>query len=222
MRALALGVLVVMAARLHAQQDVRSRLGARVPADVAVAVESAAARAAAQGLPVEPLIQKALEGAAKGVPAERVIAAVGVLLTRLAAASGALREGGVSAPDADAIEAGAFALTAGLSDGEVRDLARASVPPYNPAATLRIAGTLAALGVPSAQAAELVVANIRAGRSSAELASLPGSVQGQIARGATPAQAAAGLTRAAAAARPPATPGRPADRPGRRGPPPRP
>lgn len=200
-------------------QDVRERLGARVSPAVLAAVDSAAADAAARGLPVDPLIEKALEGAAKGVPADRVIAAVRALVTRLGAAAGALRQGGVTAPDPAAIAAGAFALTAGLSETQVRDLARASTGPHTPVATLRVAATLAAIGVPPAQAVELLVANIRAGRSTTDLAGLPGSVQGQVARGATPAQAAAGLARAAAAGRP-AVPGRPDGAPGRR--PPRP
>lgn len=217
MRLVATAILLaaLAASRLDAQGDVQARLAGRVPAAVAVAVQDAAAQASAQGLPIEPLVQKALEGAAKGVPPERVIAAIRELAARLATAAGALREGGVDAPDAETIEAGAFALTAGLSADHVRDLARASVPPYTPAATLRIAATLAAIGVPPAQVVELLVANITAGRSVTELASLPGAVQSQMARGATPAQAARGLTRAAAGGRP-AAPGRPADKPGQR------
>jgi len=182
-------------------------------------VQDAAAQGAARGLPVEPLVQKTLEGAAKGVPPERVIAAIQALAGRLAAAAEALQEGGLMAPDAATIEAGAFALTAGLSAGDVRDLARASVPPYSPAGTLRVAATLAAFGVPPAQVVELLVANIHAGKPPAELAALPGSVQSQMARGATPAQAARGLTRAAvggAQGRPATAPGRPTDKPGRR------
>lgn len=219
MRAAALAAALAILPLALSAQDVRERLGARVSPEVLAAVDSAAADAAARGLPVEPLIEKALEGAAKGVPADRVIAAVRALVTRLAGAAGALRRGGVTAPDPAAIEAGAFAITAGLTETQVRDLARASTGHYTPVATLRVAATLAALGVPPAQAVELLVANIQAGRSTTDLAALPGSVQGQVARGATPAQAAAGLARAAAAGRP-SQPGRPDGAPGRR--PPRP
>ena len=214
--------LALAAAGLAAQQDVRARLEGRVPAAVSAAVVTAAATAAAQGLPVDPLVQKALEGAAKGVPAERVILAVQELASRLSTAAGALRDGGVESPAGAMIEAGAFALTAGLSAQQVRDVAAVSVPPYDPATSLRVAGTLAAIGVPGAQAVEVVSTSIQAGLTQAEVAALPNSIQTRMARGATPAQAAAGQTRAAGAR--PATPGspaadrpvRPADRPARR------
>src|SRR5207247_48609 len=64
------------ALRLAAQQpDVAARLNGRVPAEVVPAVAGVAASAASRGLPVEPLIQKAIEGGAKGRPAQQVIAA---------------------------------------------------------------------------------------------------------------------------------------------------
>lgn len=214
-----LALAAFAAAPAFAQQSIHDRIGARVPANVLAALDSAAALAAARGLPTEPLVQKVLEGAAKGVPAERVIAAVQALVARLAMSADALVQGGLAAPDADAIQAGEFALTAGLAEGDIGTLTRVSVAPYSPAATLRVAATLVAVGVPAAQAVELIEAQIAAGRSPAELTALPGSVQMQMARGVTPAQAARGLTRAAASGqggRPPAAPGRPADRPGRR------
>src|SRR3989449_9320298 len=73
--------------------------------------------AAARGLPVELLVQKALEGGAKGVPADRVIAAVRALAGELDASAGALHSAGLAAPDGDAIEAGALAPTAGRPEG---------------------------------------------------------------------------------------------------------
>src|SRR2546426_7676827 len=45
------------------------RSNGRVPAEVVPAVAGVAASAASRGLPVEPLIQKAIEGGAKGRPA---------------------------------------------------------------------------------------------------------------------------------------------------------
>src|SRR2546427_2838350 len=154
--------------------------------------------AAARGLPVELLVQKALEGGAKGVPADRVIAAVRALAGELDASAGALHSAGLAAPDGDAIEAGAFALTAGLKEGQVRELARASRTPFGAAATLRVAALLAALGVPAKQTVALVRRTIEAGRAPLDLLDLPDRVESEIARGATPAQAAAGLARAAA------------------------
>jgi len=194
---LAVGLLLG-GAGVSAQVDVPARLAGRVPPEVVAVVRGAVDSAAARGLPVEPLVQKALEGGAKGVPAERVIAAVRALAGELDASAGALRSAGLAAPDGDAIEAGAFALTAGLQEGQVRELAHASRTPVGPAATLRVAATLAALGVPAKETVKLVRRTIEAGRAAIDLLDLPDRVESEIARGATPAQAAAGLARAAA------------------------
>ncbi len=193
------GLLLIAATPLGAQQDIAARLAGRVSPEVAARVQRLAADAAARGLPAEPLIQKAIEGSAKGVAAERVVLAVQGVVAQLEAAADALRAAGLTPPDTDAIAAGAFALNAGLRGKDIADLARASGGSYGVAVTLRVAGTLAALGVPAAETVELVTAPIRAGRQTADLLTLPGQVQGAVGRGATPAQAAAGLTRAAAA-----------------------
>jgi len=198
------GALVVVALlaggalRLGAQQDVAARLDRRVSPEVVRAVEALAAAVAARGLPVEPLIQKAIEGGAKGVPADRVIAAVQALAARLDEAAGALRSGGIESPAADVIESGAYALGAGLRANEVSALARSSHQPHDPALTLRVAATLAALGVPPKATLELVQDMISAGRTPDDILGLPAQVQAGMARGATPAQAAEGLGRAAA------------------------
>jgi len=178
-------------------QDVQVRLDRRVSPEVQRAVRGIAADAAAHGLPVDPLVQKAIEGGAKGVPGDRVIAAVRALAGRLAEAKEAVSEAGVAAPSGDVVEGGADALNAGLSKGQVGELVRVSRPPQDPALTLRVAATLAALGVPATQALQLVQGMISAGRSPSDLLGLPGQVQAGVARGATPAQAAAGLARAA-------------------------
>jgi len=178
-------------------QDVQVRLDRRVSPEVQRAVRGIAADAAAHGLPVDPLVQKAIEGGAKGVPGDRVIAAVRALAGRLAEAKEAVSEAGVAAPSGDVVEGGADALNAGLSRSQVGELVRVSQPPQDPALTLRVAATLAALGVPATQALQLVQGMISAGRSPSDLLGLPGQVQAGVARGATPAQAAAGLARAA-------------------------
>lgn len=199
MRTLFALLLVGMPWPLRAQTDVASRLAGRVPPPVAAAVQELAVTASVRGLPVDPLVQKAIEGAAKGVAPERVIAAVRALAGRLDVAASALRAADIPAPTAVAVEAGAFALNAGLRDPDVTALARASPPPHDLAATLRVAGTLAAMGVPAAEAVELVTQILRAGRPPTDVLDLPAQVQAGVARGVTPAQAAAGLARAAAA-----------------------
>src|ERR1041384_5624302 len=49
------------------------RLEGRVPGAALPAIDSIIATAVAESLPTEPLIQKALEGSAKGIPADRLV-----------------------------------------------------------------------------------------------------------------------------------------------------
>ena len=191
--ALAVGTVSGILPRPVAAQDVAARLEGRVPSDVMRAVRGIAEDARARGLPVEPLLQKAIEGGAKRVPADRVIVAVQLLAARLDQARNALRDAGISGPTAEAVESGAYALSAGLSQGQVRDLGRVSRPPYDPALTLRVAATLTALGVPAQRGVRLMERLIQAGRGPDDLLDLPSEVQVGMARGATAAEAAEGL-----------------------------
>ena len=70
--ALALGLA---AAPLTAQNG-NPRLAGRVPAAALPAIDSIIATAVAESLPTEPLVQKALEGSAKNIPAGRLVSAV--------------------------------------------------------------------------------------------------------------------------------------------------
>ena len=191
--------------------QIADRLAGRVSADIAALATELGTSAAARGLPVDPIIQKAIEGGAKGVAGERVAAAMRLVLRQLEEAAGAMESS-----DTVAIAAGAFAMTAGLSGSDIRQLARNGAVRGEIVVALRVAGTLSALGVPPAEAVRLVRATLEAGRPAAELLALPGRVQAEMSRGVTPAQAAAGLARAAAAQ------SRRGPPPGRGQPPPRP
>lgn len=223
MRLITLALLAIVVTPAAAQQPVAERLRGAAPA-VARAVDSVLDQAAARGLPGEPLIQKAIEGTAKGAPPERVIAALGELLTRLDAAAAALRGGGVATPDAAEIEAGAFAFSAGLDSVTVSGLARAGLTAHAVDVTLRVGGTLAAIGVPAAQVLEVVTRALRSGESPGALLSLPARVQAGMARGASPAAAAAGVSHGQGhtQGRGRGTEGPPRGPPPGKGPPPRP
>jgi len=212
-----LAFTAAVAAPLSAQQEIQERLANRVPPAVAAIVQQLGAAAAARGLPIDPLIQKAIEGSAKGIPADRVATAVRVVAEQLDTAAAGLRDGGLATPDTVAIAAGGFAINAGLSGRQIAELARAAAR-SEVAVALRVAGTLAALGVPPAETVALVNASLHAGQQPADLLELPGKVRAEMARGVTPAQAAAALARAAAAqgrAGPPPRRGPPQDPPGR-------
>jgi len=182
------------------QQAIADRLAGRVPPDVAALAMELGTDAARRGLPIDPIIQKAIEGSAKRIPAERVGAAMRLVVTQLDAAARGLRDGNaVLSADTVAIAAGAFALTAGLSGRDIATLARSGSAPADVIVGLRVAGTLVALGVPAVETVTLVTGTLQAGRPAGELLALPGRVQAEVAKGVTPAQAASGLARAAAA-----------------------
>ena len=194
-----LATALVLATPLASQQPIDGRLAGRVSPAVVAVVRELAPAAAARGLPIDPLIQKAIEGSAKGVPADLVAAAVRQVAAQLDTAAIALRSGGIAAPDTTVIAAGGFAVTAGLHETDIAELARAGAPAAELMVGLRVAGTLAALGVPPADAADLVAGSLSTGRPAADLLELPGRVQSEVAHGVTPAQAARGLARSAAA-----------------------
>ncbi len=195
-----LALLALPLTLLSVQQGIAQRLAGRVPDSVATVVEQVGADAFARGLPVEPLIQKAIEGSAKRVPTDRVVAAVRLVATELDTAAAALREGGAGGrPDTLTIAAGAFAISAGLSGNDITALARIGAPAAALTVGLRVAGTLAAIGVPPAENIGLVSVSLRSGRPAADLLVLPADVESEVANGLTPAAAAAGLSRAAAA-----------------------
>ena len=212
-----------LALLMQQRPAIADRLGGRVSPELAALAVELGTAAAARGLPVDPIIQKAIEGSAKGVPADRVAAAMRLVVSQLDVSHGALltARAGLAA-DTVAIAAGAFALTAGLKDGDVAALSRSAAPAPDVIVGLRVAGTLVALGVPPTETVSLVQASLQAGHPAGALLSLPAQVQTQVAKGATPAQAAAGLARAATAQSrrgPPPGRGQPPPHPG---PPPHP
>lgn len=174
-------------------------LSDRVPAPIAAAVRALADSATARGLPTDPLFDKAIEGGAKQAPADRILAAVRQVYGQLAAAADGLRSAHAT-PTPDAIEAGAFALNAGLSTADLQRIVQADSRGYAAGIPLRVAGALAAIGVPPADVVNLVDATMARGGPLTDLQSLPSQVQAQEARGVPPAAAAEGLARAAAVA----------------------
>jgi hypothetical protein len=184
---------------LAAQDNVSARLAGRVPPALAAAVSALVDSARTRGLPGAPLVDKALEGAVKGAPPDRILTAVRTVLDQLDASATAQRTAASPTPGDDAVEAGAFALAAGLTPSDIGVIARSADQTHPAAVALQVAGALAALGVPRTETVGLVRASIQSGRPVGDLVSLPGQVQAAIARGAMPAAAAAGLERAAAA-----------------------
>jgi hypothetical protein len=135
-----------------------------VAPEVRVVIDSA--RAA--GLPTEPLVDKALEGAAKLATTDRIVAAVRVLAARLGEARVVLgpRAGG------DELAAAASALRAGVSPQAIGQL-KADRPGVSLTIPLAVMTELVARGATPADASARVLALTRRGVADAQLASVP-------------------------------------------------
>jgi hypothetical protein len=114
---LSIGLLLRSPAAAAAQDP---RLEARLDSATRVRVEAALASARAEGLPTEPLVQKALEGASKRAPGPRIVAAVATVLADLRRAREAL---GLTAAE-DELVAAAAALRAGATPSMIGEMRR--------------------------------------------------------------------------------------------------
>ncbi len=96
------------------------RLEARLDSATRIQVEAALVAARGEGLPTEPIVQKALEGSSKGAPGPRIVAAVSTVLADLRRAREAL---GRAAGD-DELVAAAAALRAGATPAMIGEMRR--------------------------------------------------------------------------------------------------
>ncbi|HEX9611689.1 MAG TPA: hypothetical protein VF978_07350 [Gemmatimonadales bacterium] len=128
------------------------RLG-RLDAETRTAVTALLDSARAGGLPTEPLLDRALEGAAKGAAKEQIVAATRRLAGHLARARDAL---GTKASPAE-LEAGAAALRAGV-DSTMLSALRRSRPRQSLTVPLAVLADLVTSGVPADTAARAVLA----------------------------------------------------------------
>ena len=184
--------MILIALLVVTQAAVQDPRLARLDPETRTAVTAIVDSAQSVGLPAEPLVQRALEGATKAASGPRIIAAV----RRLAADLGTVRSVLGARAAAAELEAGVAALRAGASTTVLANLRAARRGTLTMA--LAVMADLVASGVPadSAAAAVLVLApNAR----DADLVEFRRAVERDIALGAPPAAAAA--TRVNAGAR---------------------
>jgi hypothetical protein len=157
-----------------------ARLTERLDPGTAAQVQQVVDSAREDGLPGEPLVQKALEGGTLGASGDRIVTAVRTLHGQLQRAREAL---GGEASDAE-LTAAAGALRAGLEPAALRRLQslRAGRPLVVPIAVLT---DLVAEGVPPAEATRSVLDLARDGRPDDDFVALRRQVQVER-RGAEP------------------------------------
>jgi hypothetical protein len=168
-RWLALSTLLALPATARAQDE---RLTERLDVSTAAQVQQVVDSAEAAGLPSEPLVQKALEGATLGASDDRIVTAVQSLHGQLRRARQALGE---NASDAE-LTAAAGALRAGLAPSALRRLQ--SLRPDQPLVVpIAVLTDLVAEGVPPAEATRSVLDLARDGRPDDEFVALRRQVQ---------------------------------------------
>jgi len=172
---------LLVAAQVGAATTQDPRL-ARLDPETRVLVTAVVDSAGSIGLPVEPLIQRALEGATKGAAGPRIVAVVRKLAGDLGIARAAL---GASASTPE-LEAGVAALRAGATSQVLANLRSVRRPPLTMA--LSVLADLVASGVPADSAAAAVLALAPKARDT-DLVEFRRAVERDIALGAPPGAA---------------------------------
>lgn len=138
-------------------QDGTSRLEGRVPEAARPAIDSLIAVAVAESLPTEPLVQKALEGSAKGVPADRLVNGVRRGLLQLREARTIVVRAVPNQPVPEGhVAAVSAALARGLSPAVVERLLTIA-PDEPPVPALHAAADLVAHGFDPDSASDVLV-----------------------------------------------------------------
>jgi hypothetical protein len=179
--ALAAGALFVAlsGARVSAQDSAQLRL---IHDDATrEVVRSALGRATATGLPIGPLISKALEGIAKRASTRSIRDAMNALEKRMRRANDLLAPN----PTVDELAAGADALYVGVP-GKTLKAMRAIAPRRSIALELGVLTELVARRVTPARASSMVLELMARNASAAQLTALSSAVQGDVAAGIKP------------------------------------
>jgi hypothetical protein len=178
------GLLSVLAGWPARAQD--KRLAARLDAETALAVTRVADSVRAAGLPSDPLIGVALEGASRRAPNDRILAAV----REYAAALGVARQTLGASAAGDEIVSAAGVIVAGVAPRVVTEY-RAARPTGSITVPLVVLADLVARGVPADTAASALGDALRGGARDDELTELRRRIERDILAGARPATAVA-------------------------------
>lgn len=179
--AFATAVLLVAlsGARAGAQQEARIT-AIRDDATRGVVIEQLGL-ARERGIPLEPLVSKALEGVAKKASSSTIRAAMDALQKRLRRAGDLL----APAPTLDELSAGADALYVGVPDKTLK-LMRQAAPRRSIAVELGVLTELVARKVSPKKASKMILDLMARGATGAQLTALNNAVQNDVAAGLTP------------------------------------
>lgn len=188
MRNLARSIPLVLAlgtGSVSAQSLVDRRLATRLDPSTRTAVVAIIDSARMARLPVEPLVDKALEGAAKHAPTQQIVAAVRTFMGQLEAARQAL---GDASTEPELI-GGAQAIRAGVSAQQLGKLRRARTG-VQIATALTVVSDMVTREVPIDTAVAVVSSLVGAEASDDQLLAVRAEIETEILNGRPPAVAA--------------------------------
>lgn len=182
-----LAMVPVFASAAHAQDK---RLVGRVEPELAASVTRLADSVRAAGLPSDPLVAVALEGASRRATGDRILGAVREYAAALGVARQSLGDSAVS----DEIVSAAGVIVAGVAPTYVRDY-RAARPTGSLMVPLVVLADLVARGVPPDTAASALGAALRSGARDDDLSELRRRIERDIVAGLKPSAAMSIRTR---------------------------
>jgi hypothetical protein len=188
MQCLAIALLAA-GSPLAGQETARERAQAVLNPEVFQGIEALASEATREGIPEEPLFNKALEGIAKRVPQDRLVPAVTAYATRLRAAHQAF---GGTAP-APLLVAGADALQRGVRAETLRGLGESE---NRSAMAVLVLADLVEAGVPGERALSVLREAMRMRTRQQAVLDIPAQVRRLIREGRSPQEAADQVRRA--------------------------
>jgi len=173
------------------------RIGARLDAPTRKAISAMVDSARAQGIPVEPLMEKVYQGLAMGADGPRIIIAVRSLTHELGGAHRALG----SVATADEIKAAASALHAGVPAVELGKMKKQSGLRRSLTLPFTVLADIVSRGVPVQTAAKAIRSLVGAGARDKDISDFQRNVSVDIEKGAPPADAAETRAKGAAPAK---------------------
>jgi hypothetical protein len=174
------------------------RIGTRLDAPSRAAITALVDSARAQGLPVEPLMEKVYEGMGKGADGPRIVAAVRSLTLEMASAHRALG----TVASADEIKAAASAMHAGVPAVELGKMKKQSGLRRSLTLPFTVLSDIISRGVPVEAGVNAIRSLVGAGAKDADLTKFRQNVSVDIEQGAPPAAAAETRAKAVPAAKP--------------------
>lgn len=193
-----LAVVMLVGAAFAPARGQDPRIGNRLDAPSRAALVALVDSARAQGIPIEPLMQKMYQGVAMGADGPRIVAAVRSLSVEMASAHRALG----TVASADEIQAGASAVHAGVPAVELGKMKKQSGLRRSLTLPFTVLADIISRGVPVETAAKAIRSLMGAGAKDADINTFQRNVSVDIEKGAPPAAAAETRARAMPAGKP--------------------